>query len=127
MSFIASLFGVDEENLRAGEEADRRNAELTAQYAARLAEQGRQHEAERLLAESQVHYDQSRIDADAQVYEAFGEGLDEGASNVRGFIGDTVGAAVSTPFKLIPWWILLLGAAGVALWFFGPPAFLKRA
>jgi|SRR6185369_12534085 hypothetical protein len=127
MSFITSLLGLDEENVQAGEEADRRLAQLNAQRAAQLAAEGRAVEGERYLAETQANLDRSRIDADHEVYQAFGEGLDEGAANIRGAISSTVGTALQTPFKLVPWWILLLGGVAVALWFFGPPAFLKRA
>lgn len=51
-------------------------------------------------------------DVNAEVSTAFGQGIQDGANNIRG----AVGSAVSFPFKLIPWQLWAVGA--VALFFY---------
>lgn len=48
-------------------------------------------------------------DVNSEVHLAFGEGFEEGASNIRGAIGGTVNAVVTTPFRVIPWQLWIAG------------------
>ena len=100
-------------------------------------EQARQDNLDRqLAAQNQADlnngtYDQETFDAaernrresyignvEAQVGEAFAEGWNEGASNIRNGTGSVVGTLISTPFKLIPWQLWLIGLLYLA-WNFG--------
>jgi len=108
------------------DETDRRLAQLNQERAARLREQGKTQEAEKYLAETQANLERGKIDNVAQqVDDAFYQGLEEGAANIRGSIGSVVGGALQAPFKLIPWWILL-GAAVAAFIYFGGLRLIKR-
>lgn len=63
--------------------------------------------------EMQRNIERGRIvDAPGQVSEAFWDGWDEGADNIRDFTGSVINTAVGTPLKLIPWQIWL----GLGLW-----------
>jgi len=65
-------------------------------------------------AEVQAHIEAGRIDVDAEVNDAFQDGLKEGAGNIRGGIGGTLNALVVTPLKIIPWQFWLAGAVYLA-------------
>lgn len=117
-----------EDDERRNAEADARLRQLNRERAAALEEQGRIDEAEKYLAETEAHLREGYVgDIEAQVAESFYDGLDEGAANIRGAISTTAGGIVSSPFKLLPLWLIVLLLAGAALWFFGPPKFLRRA
>ena len=62
---------------------------------------------------------------DHQIATAFGEGIDEGAANIRGTIGGTVKGVFGTTLKLLPWWIWLAIIVGV-VGYFGGFAWLGR-
>lgn len=53
-------------------------------------------------------------DPEAEVYDAFRQGLDEGAANIRGAVGGVVNTVVTTPLKLIPWQLWLIGGVFLA-------------
>jgi hypothetical protein len=101
-------------------------AQLNAEKAARLREQGRQAEAEKYLAETQANLNRGKVaNVEQDVNNAFYEGAAEGAANIRGSIGSVVAGALKAPFQLVPWWILL-GAAVAAFIYFGGLRLIKR-
>lgn len=104
------ITGFDRANYEAGVEADRRNADITED----LRRRGLITEGE--AQASRVNY--AEIDPDEEIDQAFLDGLDEGASNIRNFAGDTINTVVGTPLKLIPWQVWL-AAALYAAWYFG--------
>lgn len=127
MAFLDFFTGVDSEQVQA--DLDRTDAaleRLNKEKASRLAEQQGQEAADKYYAEFQKHQDDSYIaDVEQEVNNAFHEGLEEGADNIRGGIGKTVGAVLKAPFQLVPWWILL-GAAVAAFIYFGGLRLIKR-
>ena len=127
MALIDWFTGEDSERDQAIlQETDRRLAQLNQERAARLRDQGKAQEAEKYLAETQANLNRGKIDDVAgQVNDAFYEGLDEGAANIRRAIGNTLGAVVQAPFKLLPWWVIL-GIAAAAFIYFGGLRLIKR-
>jgi hypothetical protein len=94
MSWIPNwILGTDPEDDEArGRAADDANAALNK----RMHEQG---------------LDRGRIeDASAEIDQAFLEGLDDGAENIRNTVGGTINTVVGTPLKLIPWQVWLAAA-----------------
>lgn len=63
---------------------------------------------------------------DSEVNAAFVEGLNDGVANIRDKIGKATTFAVSTPLKLIPWQIWVIGLAVLAFYLFAP-RILKKA
>lgn len=119
MSWISRiLYGVD---------LDAEQARGTA-----LDEQLRQDAAESLASgrydqaaydQAMQHFDEGAVtDVTGSVTDAFYQGLGEGAVNIRG----TVGSAISSPFKLIPWQLWLLAGLGLFL-YMGGGSMLKGA
>lgn len=127
MAFLDFFTGVDSEQVQQDlEDFERIRQRQNAAVAERIREREGALAEEQYLAiveaQDRENY-QGNVEAD--VAAAFGEGFDEGAANIRGFVGDTVGAVVTTPFKLVPWWLLLTGVAAAFLYFGGPNLFRK--
>lgn len=105
--------GFDRENYEAGLEADRKNAAITEDL------RRRQLISEDDARTAQLHYAQSAAyDPDAAINEAFLEGLDDGADNIRGAVGGTIDTVLGTLLKTIPWQLWLIGLV-VAAWKLG--------
>jgi len=107
MSWLPNwLLGTDpDEDERRGAEADAKNEALNK----KLHDEGLLDDSE--YADARRNIERGRIvDASDQVDQAFLEGLDEGAGNIRRTVGGTVNLAIGTPLKLIPWQIWLAGA-----------------
>jgi len=134
MSFLANLFGAQEEQQR----ADTLDAQLAAlnkrdygeggtiyqTIAARdgvaAAEQARLATDEHLA--TQVAQDR---DIAGQIDTAFDTQLASGASGIGGFVGNTIKGVFGTVFRILPWWLWLLVAAG-AFFYFGGWTFVAR-
>lgn len=56
-------------------------------------------------------------DVVGQVNTAFGEGLQEGITKERGFLGGAIDSTVGNFFKLIPWQLWAIGAAALLIYF----------
>ena len=127
MALIDWFTGEDSERDQAIlDETDRRLAQLNQERADRLRQQGKDREAEAYLAETQANLNRGKVnDVAGQVDDAFYQGLNEGAANIRGSIGSTLGAALQAPFKLLPWWVIL-GAGIAAFVYFGGLRLIKR-
>lgn len=103
------LTGFDREEYEKGLEADRKNREITEDLHNR-----------RLISDTDYqaaldNYDAAaEYDPDEDISNAFSQGFDEGADNIRNFLGDTINTTVGTPFKLIPWQVWLAGALYLA-------------
>lgn len=103
------LTGFDSANYQAGIDADQRNAQITED----LRRKGMITDAE--AAQSDQRYaDSQAYDPHGAIDQAFGQGLDEGAANIRKGIGGAVNGIVGTPLKLIPWQLWLAGALYLA-------------
>jgi len=70
--------------------------------------------------------EQQSADLEGQVGDAFREGLDEGARNIRQIIGAPFTLAPAF-LKVIPWQLWLLGAALLFFWLGGGPWLLNLA
>jgi len=106
MSWIPNwILGTDpDEDERRGRAADDANAALNKQ----MHDQGLLTDNE--YAQARANIERGRInDAGAEIDQAFLEGLDDGADNVRGVFTGTINTVVGTPLKLIPWQVWLAG------------------
>jgi hypothetical protein len=104
-----AVTGFDREEYEASQEADARNRQLTEDLKSRglISEQD--------YDQSIKNYnDSASYDPDKEIGKAFGQGIDEGAANIRNLAGDTINAAIGTPLKLIPWQVWLAAALYVA-------------
>jgi len=123
MSFLTSLFG-DDENAQRAAEAD---AKLRAMNEDRAKELGSDWFSQvQKNYETQVTFDPKQ--QEAQVNDAFKEGLDEGAGNVTGFISGTfnfIGKALAAVLLGIPVWVWLI-VGGVAFFYLGGGVWLRR-
>jgi hypothetical protein len=110
MSWLPNwLTGFDSANYDAGIEADRRNAQITED----LKNKGLITEAE--AAQSQQRYTASEnYDPYGAIDDAFSQGLDEGAANIRRTVGGAINGIAITPLKIIPWQIWLAGGLYLA-------------
>ena len=107
------IFGVDEENKRAGDAA-------TAQ-AKNVAFQ-KYNEGKYTLAQYNAII--SRLDgniadnaaADQQVQDAFVEGAKDGLNNAAGFIQDATSFSLGSTWKLIPWQVKIVGAIVIIIY-----------
>ena len=112
MSWISRiLYGVDlDEEQARGTALD----EQLRQDAADSLASGRYDQA--AYDQAMQHIDQGAItDVTGSVTDAFYQGMGEGAANIRG----TVGSAISSPFKLIPWQLWLVVIVGLFLYMGG--------
>jgi hypothetical protein len=104
MGLFTTLFGLNDD-IAAGEEADRRNRELTEDLRRRglITEDEYQTALDHYAADDAAGYYEDQLQRDFEL------GLDEGAANIRGFVGGTINTVVGTPLKLIPWqlWLIL--------------------
>jgi len=111
MSWIPNwILGTDpEEDEARGRAADDANAALNKE----MHERGLLSDDDYKTAQANI--DRGRIDdAEAEIDQAFLEGLDEGAANVRSTIGGTINTVIGTPLKLIPWQVWLAAAIYLA-------------
>lgn len=109
-------------NGKTGDQLDAERAELARQRAARRAAEAAAAEEEgdyatadavRQAEEAWQRQNAANLQREQQaneytVSDAFAEGWDQGAGNVRRFVGDTVSATTGTVFKLLPWWLWLV-------------------
>jgi hypothetical protein len=115
MSWLPNwILGTDpEDDERRGLEADEANQRLNQQ----MHDQGLLSDENYRIAQANI--DKGRInDASAEIDQAFLEGLDEGAGNIRRGIGGTINTVIGTPLKLIPLnlWLIIIGAAAFYFW-----------
>lgn len=59
----------------------------------------------------------TQASAEAELSDAFGQGIDEGAANIKGAINATAGAVTGTFFKIVPWWVWPLVLIAIAFYF----------
>ena len=103
------LTGFDREAYEEGRRADERNRAITDN----LHDRGLISDDDYAVA--QQHYDDAAAyNPDQDIANAFGEGLDEGASNIRAFGGNLVNTVVGTPLKIIPWQLWVAGGLYLA-------------
>lgn len=97
--------GFDRENYEAGLEADRKNLELQR----KLNAAGKVTDDDLAISEGR-YLESVSYDPDEEIETAFGEGIDEGADNIRGGLTSTINTVIGTPLKLIPWQVWLAAA-----------------
>lgn len=116
------LTGFDRENYDAGVEADRKNRAITEDL------HNRQLISDKEYQDAVDNYDEAAAyNPDQEIGDAFNQGLDEGATNIRNAVGGTVNTLVGTPLKLIPWQLWLAGGLYLA-WRLGAfSGLLKRS
>jgi hypothetical protein len=141
---LASFFGFGTEanNGKTNEELNAEAQALDEARRRRKEEQARQLEEAGFADEAELVRDQQedwerqhaanfdsqeRAINDYSVGDAFKDGLDEGAGNVRNTIGGTIKGVVGTVFKLLPWWLWLVIVLGAFLWFGGARFIPRRA
>ena len=107
MSLWTELFAPGEQ--ARGEELDRRIAEEQAKLLARGIWTDDQYSA--AVANTQGNQSSGY---DTQIRTAFGEGVSEGADNIRGAVGDTINSVTGTVGSIIPWQVWLAVAAWAA-------------
>lgn len=96
------LTGFDRDEYERGIEADNRNRAITEDLKTRG-----------LISEDDYDFaiknynDAASYDPDHDIGAAFGQGIDDGAANIRNLAGGTVNALALTPLKLIPWQVWL--------------------
>jgi hypothetical protein len=113
VSFFDFLAGNPQSQEDAQANIDRLDAAIQAQSA---------NDPARAAADNQFIQNAGNADSTTAAYvSGFGEGLNDGISNVRGTIGDLI----SGVFRLIPWqaWLVLLA---VGFMYLGGLPFLKR-
>ena len=98
------ITGYDRTAYEEGLQADAKNRALTEDLRNRglITEQD--------YRAAQQHYDASAAyNPDAEITDAFDEGLNDGAANIRNTIGGAINLGIGTPLKLIPWqvWVAL--------------------
>lgn len=121
LAWYNSLFGLDEESVRAGQEADRKLAALNK----RALESGKYDAG--TYAQAQKHLADSQLTDDtinAQIDDAIVEGLKEGYDNVTSSIKTVLDAPRKFLFASIPWYFWLLGA-GAVFFYLGGGGLLK--
>lgn len=123
--FQKLIYGIDlEEEQRRGDELDRQLREMNERDYGPGGRIYERIEAERGTEEADAVYDQVRDnlnegltgDVEAQVDDAFREGLEEGYENVTGGISNTLAAPFRFTFASIPWQLWI--AAAVALFLY---------
>ena len=110
MSLWTEFFAPGEQER--GAELDKRIAEQQAN----LRERGIWNDAQYAAAVENTQGNQSS-GYDTQIRTAFGEGVSEGADNIRGAVGDTINGVTGTVASLIPWQVWL-AVAGWLVWKF---------
>ena len=98
------LTGFDRANYNAGLAADEKNRQLTEDLHNKGVIDDKDYKAAIDSYDAAAAYS-----PDAAISEDFNKGLDEGAANIRGAVGGTVNSLISTPLKLIPWQLWVLG------------------
>jgi len=109
-----TLYGVDLDEEQAKQ--DQVKAQLAAEN-----EKDREKFGDAWFEEAQANLDKSRINVEAEVDQAFDEGLQEGAANVSAVIRkpfEIVGTGIGAVLKGVPWWVWGIGlaVAGFYLW-----------
>ncbi len=104
--FSRVFYGVDlDEEQKRQDELDAKLRDLNA----KRREQGKYDQ--KTFEEAEANRKKSYIeDVDQEVDDAFWEGFDDGANNIRHGVGSTINTAIGTPLKLIPWQLWLAGA-----------------
>jgi hypothetical protein len=104
MGLFTTLFGINDD-IAAGEEADRRNREITEDLRRRglITEDEYQTALDHYAADDAADYYEKQLE------ESFDEGLAEGAANIRRLLGLPFDKLLPTLPKLIPWqvWLIL--------------------
>lgn len=135
MSFLGSIFGADDLQ----KEGDALDAKLAAMNNADYAPGGRLYNkvaATSGTAAADANYDAvvknlqtgATGDVDAQINEAFKEGLQEGANNITGFVSGAfkfVGKALGAILLGIPVWVWL-GVGVVVFFYLGGGNIIRR-
>lgn len=111
------ISGVDRENIRAGQEAERRLAALNAQKEART---GKPY----VTSGKDVPLSVMMTDPKTSVAGGFKEGLAEGATNIRQNVGGAIGTTFATTLSLIPWQVWVAG--GIWLYLQANPGALQK-
>jgi hypothetical protein len=104
----------------------RRQNELDAQLAAANREKldsGDWSQKTYDIASQQLN--ESYIDVNAQVDQAFSQGASDGATAIRTTVGGTINNVVAGTFAVVPWQIWLIGL-GWAFFSFGGPKWLAK-
>jgi len=116
MAWLDIFTGVDsEQTQRDLDETDAKLRALEADYQRRHRQTLDDEAIERRNAEFEAHMRAGHIEnVENEVNDAFDEGLDEGAANIRGAIGDTINKVVVTPLSIIPWQVWVAGALYLA-------------
>lgn len=121
MGFFSAIFAPGEQER--GDDLDAKLAEINA----RDYGPGGKYYTPHIYSQSQRNLETSRTgNIDAEIQEAFGEGVDEGAANIRGTIGGTVNASAKL-FKIIPWQVWVIGAVALFLWLGGGAYVLRKS
>ena len=120
------LTGHDEENFRAGLEADRQRIALNA---AKREVRGEAWFADTLKndAKGAGIADGSGFTPSEFIVDGFSDGIDDGAATIRNGIGSAVSAVALTPLKLIPWNVWLLASVVLFFYFGGASKLLKKS
>jgi len=104
MAFLDFFTGIDSEEEQARQ--DKLDAALRAENEKDRAKYG-----EDWFAQASAHVDQGAIpDVAGEVDDAFWDGWNDGADNIRKGVGSTIDTVVGTPLKLIPWQLWVAGA-----------------
>jgi len=103
--------------------AEQQKANTLDAELARINEEAYQrgHIDDSVYQQTRQHIDQQTADSQdyaGQVGTAFGEGIQEGAANIRRGIGATINSIVGTAFRIVPWqlWVIGLVVALIYLW-----------
>jgi len=70
--------------------------------------------------QTRQHIDQQVADSQdyaGQVGTAFGEGIQEGADNIRRGIGGTINSIVGTALRIVPWQVWVIALVGALIYF----------
>jgi len=108
MAFLDFFTGIDSEEEQARQ--DKLDAALRAENEKDRAKYG-----EDWFAQASAHVDQGAIpDVAGEVDDAFWDGWQDGADNIRNGIGSTINTVTGSAFSVIPWQVWLAGAAYIA-------------
>lgn len=122
MSWLSSLFGVDQANAAA---ADAATAQLQALNQKQLQE-GVMSQSNYDQAQKDIATQDSNANNDAAIGDAFVQGAQEGLNaelalpgKVVGAVGSGAGSLLGGILKNIPWWAWLVGAGALFVWMGG--------
>lgn len=129
MSFLGFLIGEDlAAEQKRSDDLDRQLAEYEREYQKRHAQDMTAAELEKRQAIFEKHQADGKVEnVEAEVNEAFYEGLDEGATNIRNFIGGAIDTAGRSIFGIIPWQVWIAALVFAFIYFDGMRLFRQRA